>query len=163
DEGKEQLIIVATDGELYGHHKIWRDKFLSYLLTRGAPDHDFEICSLEHYIQMYPATQEVQLRTPSAWSCEHGVDRWSTGCACTEGDSRWKPVLRKALTKLNESGRQTFEQYTSEALDNPWAARDDYLALRNGWETAENFWERHGKHHQAPDAQLVWRTLTLLE
>jgi Domain of unknown function (DUF3536)/Glycosyl hydrolase family 57 len=163
DEGKEQLIIVATDGELYGHHKIWRDKFLSYLLTHGAPEHDFEVCSLERYMQMYPAMREVQLRTPSAWSCAHGVARWSTGCSCTEGDSSWKPALRNALTKLNDCGQEIFERYTSATLDDPWAARDEYLPLRNGWETAESFWERHGKEHRTPDAQAAWRTLTLLE
>ena len=74
DEGKEQLILVATDGELYGHHKIWRDKFLSYLLTHGAPKHGFEVCSLERYMQMYPAKREVQLRVPQrvelcTWRC----------------------------------------------------------------------------------------------
>jgi alpha-amylase/alpha-mannosidase (GH57 family) len=163
NKGQEQLIIIATDGELYGHHKIWRDKFLSYLLKHGAPDHDFEVCSLERYMQMYPATREVQLQTPSAWSCAHGVARWSTGCSCTEGDSSWKPALRKALTKLNDRSQEIFEQYTCEALGDPWAARDEYLALRNGWETAESFWERHGKRHHAPEEQLAWRTLMLLE
>ncbi len=163
DAGKEQLIIVATDGELYGHHKIWRDKFLAYLLTQGAPQNGFEVCSLERYVQMYPAKREVPLHVPSAWSCAHGVARWSAGCTCTEGDSRWKPALLKAITKLNDCGAHIFEQHTSEALDNPWAARDEYLALRNGWETAESFWERHGKHHCMPDTQLAWRTQTLLE
>jgi Domain of unknown function (DUF3536)/Glycosyl hydrolase family 57 len=163
DGGQEQLILVATDGELYGHHKVWRDKFLAYLLTQGAPRHGFEVCSLERYIQMYPARREVQLHVPSAWSCAHGVARWSTGCTCTEGDSRWKPALLKAMTKLNERAAQIFEQHTSEALADPWSARDEYLALRNGWQTAESFWERHGKQHCMPDAHLVWRTLTLLE
>jgi alpha-amylase/alpha-mannosidase (GH57 family) len=163
DAGQEQLVLVASDGELYGHHKIWRDKFLAYLVTRGAPQHGFEVCSLERYIQMYPARREVQLHVPSAWSCAHGVARWSTGCTCTEGDSRWKPALLKAITKLNDSGTCIFEQYASKALDDPWAARDEYLALHNGWEAAENFWERHGKQHCMPDAQLAWRIQTLLE
>ena len=163
EEGQEQLILVATDGELYGHHKIWRDKFLAYLLTHGAPKHGFEVCSLERYIQMYPVRREVELREPSAWSCAHGVARWSTGCTCTEGDSLWKPALLKAITQLNERGAQIFEQYTSEALADPWAARDEYLALRTGRETTASFWERHGKQHSMPDAELAWRTLTLLE
>src|SRR5205823_11740980 len=49
-------------------------------------------------------------------------------------------------------------------LDDPWAARDDYLRLHNGWETPESFWARHGKRQREPDdAQQAWRTLTLLE
>ncbi len=162
--GEAQLIVIATDGELYGHHKPWRDKFLSYLVNYGAPNHGFEICSLEYYLRMHPATKEIQICQPSAWSCGHGVARWSSGCECTEGDSSWKPALLQALTNVHKRSSQLFEQYTSEALDDPWAARDDYLSLHNGWETPESFWARHGKHHQTPDnAQVAWRILTLLE
>jgi uncharacterized protein DUF3536 len=106
----------------------------------------------------------VQLREPSAWSCGHGVARWDTGCECTEGDSSWKGALRQALNNLAKRGNALFEQYAGETLSDPWAARDDYLALRNGWETAESFWGRHGIHHRPPyDEQLAQQTLLLLE
>ncbi len=162
--GLPQLVIVATDGELYGHHKPWRDKFLSHLIQRGAPANGFEVCTLERYIQVYPATKTVQLHEPSAWSCGHGVARWHTGCECTEGDSRWKGALRQALVHLAERGDQLFEHYASETLSDPWAARDDYLLLRNKWETPAQFWERHGLYQLPPaDPQLEQRTLQLLE
>lgn len=162
--GEAQLILIATDGELYGHHKPWRDKFLSYLVQHGAPGYGFEVCTLERYLLMHPATHEVELRVPSAWSCGHGVARWSTGCDCTEGDSSWKPALRQALVHLSERGDQLFEQYAGETLSDPWAARNDYLGLRNGWEAPESFWARHGKQGHAPDDErLVQRTKLLLE
>ncbi|GHO75298.1 hypothetical protein KSD_30690 [Ktedonobacter sp. SOSP1-85] len=163
DNGEPQLILIATDGELYGHHKPWRDKFLSYLIQHGAPAEGFEICTLERYMQIQPATKEVQLRTPSAWSCEHGVARWSGGCTCTEGESSWKSVLRRALSRLAERGDLLFEQYTAEVFQDPWAARNDYLALRNGWESEESFWSRHGKGGQRPEQQLEYRARLLLE
>ncbi|HLZ64285.1 MAG TPA: DUF3536 domain-containing protein [Ktedonosporobacter sp.] len=162
--GEPQLITIATDGELYGHHKPWRDKFLAYLIQQGAPAYGFEVCTLERYMKLYPPTKEVQLRVPSAWSCGHGVARWSTGCECTEGDSSWKMALREALNHLAERGDQVFEQHAGQALNDPWSARDEYLALRNGWETPEGFWARHGKQHQPPaDEQLAQSTLLLLE
>jgi alpha-amylase/alpha-mannosidase (GH57 family) len=162
--GEAQLILIATDGELYGHHKPWRDKFMSYLIQHGAPSYDFEVCTLERYMTMYPATKTVQLRVPSAWSCGHGVARWDTGCECTEGDSSWKGALRQALNNLAKRGDALFEQYAGETLSDPWAARDGYLALRNGWETLESFWARHGAYHRQPyDAQLAQQTLLLLE
>ena len=144
-DGKPQLLIIATDGELYGHHKPWRDKFLDYLVNHGAPDAGFEICSLERYLNLYPARKEVQLHVPSAWSCAHGVARWNFGCSCTEGDSSWKGSLRMALVCLAGRSNLLFEQSTRDTLKDPWAARNDYLALHNGWETLENFWSRHGK------------------
>src|SRR6266487_1713547 len=140
ESGEAQIILIATDGELYGHHKYWRDKFLTHLIQNGAPSYGFEICTLEQYMRMYPPTKEVSLRTPSAWSCGHGVARWDTGCECTEGDSSWKGELNRALRNLTEKGDQLFELYASEALADPWAARDAYLPVRNGWETLESFW-----------------------
>ena len=163
-DGEPQLLLIATDGELYGHHKPWREKFLARLIQSGAPDFGFEICTLERYMLMYPATKEVELKVPSAWSCSHGVARWNTGCECTEGDSAWKGTLRQALQHLAERGDDLFEQYASETLRDPWAARNGYLALRNGWESATNFWSRYGKDGREPhDTQLTQRTLQLLE
>jgi len=164
DAGEAQLILIATDGELYGHHKPWRDKFLTHLIHHGAPSYGFAICTLEHYMQMNPPTKEVQLRVPSAWSCSHGVARWSTGCDCTEGDSNWKGALLTALRHLSQQGDQLFERYTEETLNDPWEARNAYLALRNGWETPESFWSKYGKHRQMPaDPLLAQRTFLLLE
>jgi len=164
EAGEAQLILIATDGELYGHHRPWRDKFLTRLIHAGTPAYGFEICTLERYLRMYPPTSEVQLRTPSAWSCRHDLARWDTGCECTEGDSSWKGKLHLALRHLAERGDQLFERYTLETLDDPWAARDAYLPMRNGWETLESFWMQHGKHQRPPIDQLVeQRTLLLLE
>ncbi len=161
--GEPQLLLIATDGELYGHHKPWRDMFLAHLIHHGAPDYGFEVCTLERFMQIHPATKTVELRTPSAWSCGHGVARWSTGCECTEGDSSWKAPLFAAFSRLSEKGDALFEQYAGETLIDPWAARDDYLSLRHGWETPESFWARHGKEHHLPDEQRKQRTLQLLE
>lgn len=161
EDGEAQLILIATDGELYGHHRPWRDKFLSHLINVGAPSYGFEICTLERYMQMFPATREVALRLPSAWSCSHGIARWDAGCECTEGDSSWKGTLRQALTNLAARGDQLFEQYASTVLNDPWAARDAYLPVRNGWEPSENFWTRFGKKRRT--AEEAQRALQLLE
>lgn len=161
--GQPQLILIATDGELYGHHRPWRDKFLSHLINIGAPASGFEICTLERYMRMYPATREVELRLPSAWSCSHGIARWDSGCECTEGDSSWKGSLRSALDHLATRGDRLFEQYAAETLADPWAARDAYLPVRNAWEPTESFWQRFGKNGVQPAEHLAWRTMQLLE
>ncbi len=163
EAGQPQLIIIATDGELYGHHRPWRDQFLSHLIKFGAPASGFEICTLERYMKMYPATREVELRLPSAWSCSHGIARWHGGCECTEGDSSWKGVLRQALDNLAKHGDQLFEQYTAKTLADPWAARDAYLPVHNGWEPAASFWQRYGKKHKQPKNHLAISTMQLLE
>jgi alpha-amylase/alpha-mannosidase (GH57 family) len=164
EAGTSQIVLIATDGELYGHHKPWRDKFLAHLVRYGAPSYGFEVCSLERYMQMFPATREVALRVPSAWSCGHGVNRWSIGCECTEGDSSWKGTLREALTHLANEGNRLFEEYASRTLEDPWKARDEYIALRNGWESQEDFWNRHSHAYLLPtDHQRMYTTELLLE
>jgi hypothetical protein len=163
EAGQPQLILIATDGELYGHHRPWRDKFLSHLINIGAPASGFKVCTLEYYLKMYPATREVELRLPSAWSCSHGIARWDHGCECTEGDSSWKGTLRHALNNLATRGDQLFEHYAAETLTDPWAARDAYLPVRNGWESAESFWQQFGKDGEPPAEHLAWRTMQLLE
>jgi hypothetical protein len=162
--GEPQLLLIATDGELYGHHKPWRDQFLTHLIRSGAPSYGFEICTLERYLQLHPATKEVKLRVPSAWSCSHGVARWDTGCECTEGDSSWKGHLRHALNNLATRGDRLFEQYAGATLNDPWAARDAYLELHNGWMTPEHFWQQFAKEGHLPEEQaLAEGTLQLLE
>ncbi|HLZ81339.1 MAG TPA: DUF3536 domain-containing protein [Ktedonobacteraceae bacterium] len=164
EAGEAQLLIIATDGELYGHHKPWRDKFMSHLIQAGAPAYGFEVCTLERYLRMYPATKEVELRVPSAWSCGHGVARWDSGCECTEGDSSWKGELRRAFEKLAGRGDQLFEQYAGEVLIDPWAARNAYLELRNGWVMPESFWAQYGKENRLVEQPgVAERTRLLLE
>jgi Domain of unknown function (DUF3536)/Glycosyl hydrolase family 57 len=162
--GESQMILVATDGELYGHHKPWRDRFLKHLVSVGAPAYGFEVTTLGRYLRDHPPTREVTLRVPSSWSCGHGVARWSQGCSCTEGDSRWKPALRRAFDRLGERVDAIFLRETGATLRDPWAAREEYLALRNGWMSADAFWARHGVNGRRPAARMdMVRTELLLE
>src|SRR5262245_8504366 len=125
---EDQLILVATDGELYGHHKPWRDRFLSHLIRTGAQSYEFTMTTLGRYLLDHQPQREIALRVPSAWSCAHGVARWSGGCACTEGDPAWKPALRRALDHLAVQLDSIFERVGAETLRDPWAARDEYIA-----------------------------------
>jgi len=162
--GEDQLIAIATDGELYGHHKAWRDHFLRRLTHDGATNAGFTVTSLGRYLRAHPPTRETTLRTPSAWSCAHGVARWSAGCDCTEGDSSWKPTLRHAFDHLSSRLNRVFEESASQALADPWAARDAYLALRHGWLAPAEFWARFGVRGRAPRARAnETRTIQLLE
>ena len=162
--GVDQLIIIASDGELYGHHKAWRDKFLSRLTLTSAPAAGFEVVTLDAYLRDHPPTREVKLLAPSAWSCMHGVARWSDGCGCTEGDARWKPALRRALADLGARLDDVFEREAAPYLADPWAARDAYLSLREGWLAPQSFCERYGTHGRRPATrELETKAIRLLE
>lgn len=153
ERGADQLLTIASDGELYGHHKQWRDQFLTRLVREAAPAHGFEVTSLGRYLRDHPPTKTVELALPSAWSCAHNVARWDSGCSCTEGDSSWKPALRRALDRLATQLNATLEHATAVTLSDPWGARDAYLGLRRGWLTAEEFWRRYGSKGRQADTE----------
>ena len=90
--------------------------------------------------------------------------RWSDGCGCTEGDSSWKRPLRDAFDGLRAHLDTVYEREAARYLNDPWAARDAYLSLREGWQPAEAFWARQGKRGKRPKrAEQETSALRLLE
>ena len=91
--------VIATDGELYGHHQPFREQFLERLV--GPTDLGFEVATLARRGRRGRpralARRAIVERT--SWSCHHGVARWETACGCV-ADGAWKAPLRAALDRL---------------------------------------------------------------
>ena len=132
-----RLTLIATDGELYGHHQPFRDRFLHYLLTTAAPAQGFTVTHLADYLRQFPPTDLIELRAPSSWSCHHGVSRWSTGCPCTVGDSSWKGPFRAALDRLAAALAEATEERVRGLVADFWALRDEYVWVKLGVERVE--------------------------
>jgi hypothetical protein len=147
--GGSQLLLIATDGEVYGHHKKYRDLFLAHLLEVDAPAAGYTLTSLAGYLALPPQPAPVlpssALRPASSWSCPHGVARWDEGCACTPGDSSWKRPLRRALRRLAISLDALFEAESAGALRHPWRALESYLDLRDGAVPPATYWSTHAQ------------------
>lgn len=140
--GLPPLTMIATDGEFYGHHQPGRDRFLQRLFDEAASA-GYEVLHPGLYLDRYGTAGEVAIAEPSAWSCHHGVARWSTGCECTEGESAWKPVVQEALSWLTCELDDAFELGAGELLSDPWAARDDYIRVVLGEESIDGFIAEH--------------------
>ena len=145
DAAEPQLLLIATDGELYGHHQKFRDLFLDHLLTVDAPASGYELTALAGYLAQYPPRQSMAIRQATSWSCSHGVARWAEGCACTEGDSSWKGPLRRALRALAVRLDDLYESETAGVLADPWQALEEYLDLRDGHVTPAEYWSNHAR------------------
>ncbi|MFU8827691.1 MAG: DUF3536 domain-containing protein, partial [Brevefilum sp.] len=123
---ENRLALIASDGEVYGHHKTFRDKFLSHLLN-GALHHN-------HLVITYPGLwlrenqpeQFVDLNEFTSWSCMHGVTRWMGECACTPGAS-WKAYLRLGLEKIAEEIDHEYQVFMRPYTRQVWELRDDYI------------------------------------
>ncbi len=164
-DGTPPLALIATDGELYGHHQKFRDLFLARLVQpgKGAPPRTFDVTTVGEILgdvppRRLPATQIVE-RT--SWSCHHGVARWHTECP-DASDGRWKAPLRAAMDRLASAIDTVAIGLAAETIDEPafWQARDEYVDVIFGAEWPEDFAARH-----APLAseELRARLLQLME
>jgi hypothetical protein len=127
DGGAPPFALIATDGELYGHHQPHRDMFLARLV--GDTDLGFEVATLADVVRDEGRPLPVaDLVEGTSWSCHHGVARWRAACDCV-GDGAWKAPLRSALDRLAEAVDTQTELIarTLPGSPDPWAARDAYV------------------------------------
>lgn len=142
-DGPPPIVVIATDGELYGHHQPLRAHFLSRLVGRAAPaDLPFAMPALATAVAAAAAAglPEAQLRDRTSWSCHHGIARWGSSCECVP-DGAWKAPLRAALNRL-AGGVDAATEQLLRALPgrpDPWAARDASVDVLLGIETTESF------------------------
>jgi len=142
------LIVIATDGELYGHHQPFRDRFLERLLdgagaaAGGGTGHCFEVVSLADALAepSRAAVRTTRIVDASSWSCHHGILRWDGECPCAP-DGRWKGPLRAALERLAAGIDVVTERVAAgwPAGTDVWAARDAYVDVVIGAAEPEEF------------------------
>jgi len=131
EDGTEKLVLIASDGELYGHHMRFRDKFLSYLLDGATNSVGLKVIFPGQWIQNLPIEDSMPIRPDTSWSCHHGVERWRQVC----GDAplaTWKAPLRNALNKFAEVVDQIYLDFTQPFINEPWELRDEYIKVLLG-------------------------------
>lgn len=148
----DQIANIATDGETYGHHHRHGDMALAYALSHIEERGLARLTNYAAYLARHRPTHEVQIVENTAWSCVHGVGRWSADCGCSTGanpgwNQAWRAPLRAALDWLRDTLAPRFEGLARRFLSDPWAARDDYISvvLDRSPETAGAFLGRHAR------------------
>jgi alpha-amylase/alpha-mannosidase (GH57 family) len=166
--GGDPLLLVATDGESYGHHERFGDMCLANLFAREAPRRDIRPTNPAAYLAAHRPAWEVELQPMSAWSCSHGVGRWSEDCGCSTGggpgwNQAWRRPLRQGLDRLRDALAPIFAEEAAPLLADPWAARDEYIDLLLDRTPAarEAFLARHRARPLSSDEQA--KALRLLE
>jgi hypothetical protein len=122
-----QMILIASDGELYGHHQPFRDKFLAYLMDGAVSNQPIEKTYPALWLKQNPPRQHILVRPNTSWSCHHGVTRWEGSCSCTP-NSGWKAPLRNALNFLASLLDQQYLETIGPYLTaDPWQLRHEYI------------------------------------
>lgn len=167
-----QLVHVATDGESYGHHFRWGDRCLAYALDTEAERQGFRVTNYGEFLDTHEPAFEVELRRGpdgegTAWSCAHGLGRWTRDCGCNAGapegwNQRWRAPLRAAFDLLRDDLAPKFEEACGKLLRDPWEARDAYVELLTDRAASrEEFFRRRAARTLTRDEQV--RAFTLLE
>ncbi len=163
------VVIVASDGELYGHHQSFRDLFLERLVApeQETSDRGFDVVDLVTAVAEpdgHPHP-EIRIRERTSWSCHHGVLRWFAECPDVP-DGRWKAPLRQALDRLAGAIDAVTVAVAGglPGMGAPgvvWAARDGYVDVVIGAVEPDAFAAEHlGLGSSAEDRR---RLLELLE
>jgi len=135
----QRLVLCASDGELWGHHKKFADLTLAFATHVDAERRALEVTNLGAYLKKHPPVWEARLATGpdgegTAWSCAHGVGRWCRDCGCHMGsgmgwNQSWRGPLRAALDRIRDAAGAFYEDAGSHLLVDPWGARDAYGAV----------------------------------
>ncbi len=135
------VALIASDGELYGHHQPFRELFLARLI--GEVDLGYDVVTLEDALAADGRPLETaELVERTSWSCHHGIERWSGACDCVP-DGSWKADLRAAFDRLAADIDTETERLARglPGAPDPWAARDAYVDVVIGATTGEAFAE----------------------
>jgi alpha-amylase/alpha-mannosidase (GH57 family) len=134
--GQGSLVLIATDGETFGHHHPQGAQVLTNI-TQQASAQGWDLTTLGLYFRRHEPRATVEINEDSAWSCSHGLNRWALGCTCTPGDSRWKPALRRALDNLATELDSCYAEELTHIGFEPWSLRDRYVFVilgTMGWQ-----------------------------
>ncbi len=136
---RQRLVLCASDGELWGHHKKFADLTLAFASHVEAERRGFEVTNLGAYLKKHPPVWEARLAEGpdgegTAWSCAHGLGRWARDCGCHMGSGMgwtqaWRAPLRRALDRIRDAAAAFYEDAGAQLLADPWGARDAYGAV----------------------------------
>jgi hypothetical protein len=159
-----QAVVLATDGETFGHHKAYGDMCLAYFFAHAAPEHDIIPVNFGYFLANNPPRFEVRLAHAfsggTAWSCAHGTGRWRSDCGCQTGgpssyNQKWRAPLRAALDGLQAQIDAEYENFFAGRVADVWKLRDNYEQVMNDRspQSIRLFLERNGA--TLPEQELI--------
>jgi alpha-amylase/alpha-mannosidase (GH57 family) len=132
ENSEDQLILLASDGELYGHHQHSREQFLAQLLDGSSQAAGLTSTYPALWLQSHQPTKTIRIRERTSWSCHHGVTRWTGECACTPLDGRWKSHLRYSLNRLAVALDGLYFETVYPFIPKPRVLRQEYIHVMLG-------------------------------
>ena len=163
-----QLVSIASDGEVYGHHRRRGVEELVRALEILDSTGYVRVTNYSKFLSLSPPRVKARVAERTSWSCPHGVERWRANCGCGSNirpgwTQEWRAPLRKAIDTLSLGVLRALELMGTELYKNPWAAALDYIDVlyERSLEKTASFIEKHLLKPGDPNA--VVAALKLLE
>lgn len=167
---QKQAVIIATDGESYGHHEKNADMCFSSFVAREIHHRDFDLTNFGHYLEINPPQFEVVLKPGpngegTAWSCAHGVGRWARDCGCSDGgmfgwNQKWRAPFRESLEYLRDQANAIYANHLKPLCKDLTKMRNDYIDVILDPSKKDIFSKKHIKStKKLKDSSLVFKLL----
>ncbi|HUO06150.1 MAG TPA: DUF3536 domain-containing protein [Candidatus Binataceae bacterium] len=139
-------IMIATDGETFGHHRRQGAAELARALIMLERRDDVKVINCSAYLVQHQARGTFEVPGAASWSCPHGVERWRSNCGCrldASTSQEWRGPLRVAMEFVNNHITMTYERFAPDLVkdhqaallggirplvDSSPGARDEYFA-----------------------------------
>jgi hypothetical protein len=141
---KPQLILVASDGELYGHHQQFRERFLAHLLNGASSGVGITSTFPARWLKDHRPGRSISILEDTSWSCHHGLLRWHEECTCAH-DGRWKVHLRGAMDRLADQLDRVYFHHVGAYIADPWELRHAYGPVLTGEQTVDDLIYTHAR------------------
>lgn len=141
-----EMILLAYDGETFGHHHKLADKWAAYFPKGVEKRKDIQMLTIADYIKKFEIKHKADIWDNSSWSCLcGGLKRWTTGCDCAGGYKKYQEPLLKALENLEDKIHDIFVDEAGNYFKDVWDARNDYIDLRLKVLKEKDFFDKHLK------------------
>jgi uncharacterized protein DUF3536 len=142
------VTLLATDGETFGHHKKAGAAELARALTIMAANDQLEVTNCARVLSLGLEAGSFEINAPSAWSCQHGVERWRSDCGCRltpDTSQHWRSPLREAVEFVKRHTDTLYDTQAGELLANPRQALRESIRLAIDTDPAviEELFKRH--------------------
>ena len=156
DSKTNQYLLIASDGENYGHHIKNGDEYLARLIELIEKDKKIKLNNLNSIFET-PSSWEVEIKSPSSWSCPHGVKRWSDECGCRINPKntyqRWRKTLRNTINEIEKKIDDKFLYETAGFFLKPFDILEKYITAYEDESPHSiiSFMEKNSVKTQTPD------------
>ncbi|HVN91178.1 MAG TPA: DUF3536 domain-containing protein [Candidatus Binataceae bacterium] len=153
-------ILVATDGETFGHHKRTGAAELAHTMSLLEQRDDVIVTNCAAYLADHPATGRFTINGASAWSCVHGIERWRSNCGCrmeANTSQEWRRPMRSAMEFVKDHTEAIYERFAKPIVEDPWKALREsaQVFVDSNPATLEAFAKRHKVRDEAARDRLM--------